>query len=198
MVPSMSVPDAGPTASRGEDETVKRLLPVVYGELRALAAHYLEGRRQHTLQPTALVHEAYLKLAKSDGTWFDRDHFVATAARAMRQVLVDHSRRKQADKRGGSAVQVSVDLGSLPSGAASDPGCGVVDLDALLVRLEAADPRAARIAEWTLFGGMTQEEIATVLGVSRMTVARDWQFARAWLASELKATHRTDPGPPPG
>jgi RNA polymerase sigma-70 factor (ECF subfamily) len=158
----------------------------------ALAAHYLDGRSQHTLQPTALVHEAYLKLARSDTSWCGRDHFVATASRAMRQILVDHARRKLAEKRGGGAVRVSVDLGSIPndrsSGGAESRDCGVINLDALLRRLEAADERAARIAEWTLFGGMTQEEIARVLGVSRMTVTRDWQFARAWLASELASS----------
>ncbi len=194
----MSDSDTGLTASAHEDETLKRLLPVVYGELRALAGHYLEGRSQHTLQPTALVHEAYLKLAKSDMAWCGRDHFVATAARAMRQILVDHARRKQADKRGGGAVRVTVDLGAIPSGSADDRDCGIVDLDQVLVRLESADARAARIAEWTLFGGMTQDEIANVLGISRMTVTRDWQFARAWLASELSAARRTDASPPTG
>lgn len=177
---------------------MRRLLPVVYGELRALAAHYLDGRSQHTLQPTALVHEAYLKLAKSDMAWCGRDHFVATAARAMRQILVDHARRKQTDKRGGGAIRVSVELDSLPHATTACRDCAVVDLDHLLVRLEAADSRAARIAEWTLFGGMAQDEIANVLGISRMTVTRDWQFARAWLASELRSTRPAHPDPFPG
>ncbi|MBL9120467.1 MAG: sigma-70 family RNA polymerase sigma factor [Phycisphaerae bacterium] len=192
----MSDPERGPISSDSDDESVKRLLPVVYAELRALAAHYLDGRSQHTLQPTALVHEAYLKLAKSDMAWCGRDHFVATAARAMRQILVDHARKKHAEKRGGSALRVTVDLEAIPQASTAERDCAVVDLDHLLVRLESADSRAARIAEWTLFGGMGQDEIANVLGVSRMTVTRDWQFARAWLASELKAPRPADAVPP--
>lgn len=170
-------------AQPGDDQTISQLLPVVYGELRALASSYLEHKPGHTLQPTALVHEAYVKLIGPDRAWSGRDHFIATAAIAMRQVLIDHARRKNADKRGGGAVRASVDLGNV---AGSSRDMRVLELDELLTQLAQADARSARIAEMYLFGGMTQEQMARVLGVSRATVVTDWQFARAWLASKAK------------
>jgi RNA polymerase sigma-70 factor, ECF subfamily len=178
-------------ARPGDDDTVGKLLPVVYAELKALAGSFLQGRPGHTLQPTALVHEAYMKLAANDREWAGRDHFIATAAKAMRQVLVDHARGKSAVKRGGGRNRSDVSIETIADG----PGAGrarsgaaaremrVLELDDLLNRLAKDDPRAARVAEMRLFGGMEQEQIARVLGVSRMTITTDWQFARAWLAS---------------
>lgn len=181
----------------GDDDSVSKLLPLVYAELKALAGSYLAGRPEHTLQPTALVHEAYMKLVSKDREWAGRDHFVATAARAMRQVLVDHARSKGRDKRGGGVRRADLCMETIADGPGSSPrdpgGRGgremrVLELDELLTRLAKDEERAARVAEMRLFGGMEQEQIARVLGVSRMTVTTDWQFARAWLASEYKGT----------
>ena len=171
-------------AKPGDQETITRLLPLVYGELRALASSYLEHRPGHTLQPTALVHEAYLKLVGGDRAWSGRDHFFATAALAMRQVLVDHARRRTAGKRGGGAERAAIEVAEIEAGGASTRELRVLELDELLTTLGRADARAAKIAELHLFGGMTQEQIAGVLGISRATVVADWQFARAWLASK--------------
>lgn len=196
-----SVAELLSSAQSGDDDTVSKLLPVVYAELKALAGSFLQGRPGHTLQPTALVHEAYMKLVAKDREWAGRDHFVATAARAMRQVLVDHARGKNADKRGGGAARADVNIETVadaPGRARGSGGAGsrelrVLELDDLLTRLAKDDARAARVAEMRLFGGMEQEQIARVLGVSRMTVTTDWQFARAWLASqygtEAEASH---------
>lgn len=183
-------------AKPGDDDAVSKLLPLVYAELKALAGSFLAGRPEHTLQPTALVHEAYMKLVAKDREWAGRDHFVATAARAMRQVLVDHARGKNRDKRGGGAARADLCMETIADspGRAGGPSGGrgggremrVLELDELLTRLATDDERAARVAEMRLFGGMEQEQIARVLGVSRMTVTTDWQFARAWLASEYK------------
>ncbi len=182
------------SAKPGDDGSVSQLLPMVYAELRALAGSYLQGRPGHTLQPTALVHEAYMKMVSRDRQWSGRDHFVATAARAMRQVLVDHARAKNRDKRGGGLAREPLTIATVPD-APGRPGSirgdsrelRVLELDELLTRLARDDERAARVAELRLFGGMEQEQIARVLGVSRMTVTTDWQFARAWLASQYGA-----------
>lgn len=175
--------------SEDRDDGVERLLPLVYAELKALAGSFLRGRPGHSLQPTALVHEAYMKLASKDRHFAGRDHFVATAARAMRQVLVDHARGKTRDKRGGGEPRHRVRISAI-SEAENGPGTPssrelrVLELDELLTRLSRDDERAAKVAEMRLFGGMDQDQIARVLGISRMTVSADWQFARAWLASE--------------
>lgn len=187
-----SVAELLAAAQSGDDATITRLLPLVYDELKALAGSYLSRSPGHTLQPTALVHEAYMKLVGGDKAWSGRDHFIATAAKAMRQVLVDHARRKHADKRGGSAANkadVSIDtiVESKPMSGDGSREMRVLELDDLLTRLAGADPRAARIAEMRLFGGMNQEQIAGVLGISRSTVVTDWEFARAWLAGKAKA-----------
>lgn len=167
----------------GDQETISRLLPLVYGELKALASSYLDRKPGHTLQPTALVHEAYLKLVGNDRAWDGRDHFIATAAIAMRQVLVDHARKKTAAKRGGGSPRANVTMDGFES---STREVHVLELDELLTHLARADERAAKIAEMHLFGGMQQDQIARVLGVSRATVVTDWQFARAWLASKTQ------------
>lgn len=170
--------------------SVGTLLPLVYKELRALAADQLKRRPGHTIQPTALVHEAYIKMAGSEKAWASRDHFMATAATAMRHVLVDRLRRRSADKRGGDARRADIDINLVADDSASGltlGGVRLLELDELLIELAKADPRAAAGVEMRLFGGMDQQAIALVQGVSRTVVASDWQFARAWLASRMTA-----------
>ena len=178
---------------REQGSSMEQLLPLVYAELRTLATKYI-GREggAHTLQPTALVHEAYVKMANGqDARWGDREHFMAIAAIAMRQVLVDHARRKGADKRGGGMRREDVSIEGLDGGSGGSGGVTsrelrVMELDELLVKLAKLDERSARVAEMRLFGGMQHEQIAAVLGISRTRAAADWQFARAWLASEIR------------
>ncbi|MBI1304256.1 MAG: sigma-70 family RNA polymerase sigma factor [Phycisphaera sp.] len=180
-----------PDAIEEKSESPRRAVPlveVVYSELRGLAASYMRGQKgSHTLQPTALVHEAFLKLAKVDPRSFtDRAHFLAVAATAMRQVLVNHAEARAALKRNGG--RTAAELGD---GVAA-PDLGLAEIDVLIVeealrRLEALDPRKARVVEAKIYGGLTHEEIATVIGVSLTTVEGDWRMARAWLAKELRA-----------
>jgi len=157
------------------------LLPKVYGELRALAASYFRGRGANTLQPTALVNEAFLRLAKHDGEIKDRAHFFAVAATAMRQILTDRARRRRALKRGGPEKE-RVTLSGI---AAPDGGIDLLVLDDLLSRLAALDERQARLVELRFFAGLTEDEAAESLGVSLRTVQKDWRKARAWLLAEL-------------
>ncbi|MHC5115257.1 MAG: sigma-70 family RNA polymerase sigma factor [Planctomycetota bacterium] len=168
-----------------KDAATERLLPLVYDELHGLARHFFERQGPgHTLQPTALVHEAYLKLVGNpDKHWAGRDHFFAVAANAMRQILVDHARRKRASKRGGDRGRVTLD-----EAISDDIGRDVdyVDLDAALAKLEAMDERKAKVATLRFFGGLTSEAVADMLGVSRQTVAGDWTVARAFLHQELQ------------
>jgi RNA polymerase sigma factor (TIGR02999 family) len=166
--------------ARGDKDAAERVFPLVYDQLRRLAARQLRReRRGHTLQPTALVHEAYVRLAgQRAAEWPDRAHFFAMAARVMRHVLVDHARRNRAAKRGGSACRVSLDEAS-PAGRPLE--LEVVALDEALEELAALDPDQARIVELRFFAGMTVEEVAAALGVSAATVQRDWRTARAWL-----------------
>jgi RNA polymerase sigma factor (TIGR02999 family) len=161
-----------------------RLLPEVYDELRRLAARAMKDQRpDHTLQPTALVHEVYLKLASSaGGPPVDRTHLLATAARAMRQILVDHARARKADKRGAGAVKVTLSLADTP--AAPQP-FDLLDFDEALQRLEALDPQQVRIVELRYLVGLTVEEVAEALGISPRTVKRDAAMAKAWLFREL-------------
>lgn len=170
--------------SGGDRRALERLMPLVYGELRKLAWAYLRRERaSHTLQPTALVHEAYLRLVDQRGVdWQNRAHFFGIAARMMRRILVDHARRRQAAKRNAALDRLST------SGepAAAEPDPEVLALDQALERLEAMDPRQARIIELRFFGGLTVEETAEVAGISTATVKREWQTARAWLARELR------------
>jgi len=160
------------------------LMAAVYEELRALAAHALrEERRNHTLQPTALVHEAYLRLAAIDRMqWKDRQHFLIAASGTIRRVLIDHARARLADKRGAGAARVAL------TGLASEPGLDGVDavaLDDALVRLAEMDARKCRVVELRFFGGLTIDETAGALGVGTTTVEDDWAFARAWLRREI-------------
>jgi RNA polymerase sigma factor (TIGR02999 family) len=170
--------------SRGERAALDRLLPLVSHELRRLAGRYLRGERQgHTLQPTALVHEAYLRLIELDRIqWRDRAHFFAMAARTMRRILVDHARARDNEKRGGGARKVSLQLALDVSQA---PERHLVELDEALERLEAVHPRKARVIELRFFAGLNLEETAEALAISVDTVKRDWRFARLWLLRDL-------------
>jgi RNA polymerase sigma factor (TIGR02999 family) len=157
-----------------------RMLPIVYGELRRLAAGYLRRERAgHTLQPTALVHEAYVRLIdQRQIDWSNRAQFIGIAAVMMRRILVNHARDRAAEKRGGGAEHVSITLAGEGIGA---PEVNLLDLHEALNDLAETDPRKAQIVELKFFGGLTTEEIAETLSVSTATVERDWKFARAWL-----------------
>jgi RNA polymerase sigma-70 factor (ECF subfamily) len=155
-----------------------------YDELRALAARYLGAERgEHTLQPTALVHEAWVRLSAGKNQQFvDRTHFFAVAATAMRRILVDHARARAADRRRHVQASVSITSAGLEAEAVD---VEVLELDDLLAQLARFDARKARMVELRFFGGLSNEQIATVLGVARSTVAEDWVVARAWLAARL-------------
>ena len=168
----------------GDADARDRLLPVVYDELRRQARRYMAHESAgHTLQTTALVHEAYLRLVDQRGArWESRTQFFAVAAQLMRRVLVDHARAHGAAKRGGAAVAAPLEHDTAP---APEPDVDVVALDEALTRLAALDPRHARVVELRYFAGLGIEDAAEALGVSRATVNRDWQMARAWLRREL-------------
>lgn len=169
----------------GDPQQAGELLSLVYDELRALARrHMLREREGHTLQPTALVHEAYLRLVDSDPVrWTDRAHFFRLASRAMRQVLVDAARQRDAAKRGGAGrQQVTLEPEMLSD---ERTGCDVLGLDEALARLGQLDPALERLVELRFFTGLTLDEVAVALGVSRRKVANDWAAARLWLRREL-------------
>lgn len=169
----------------GQRDAEAQLLTLVYDELRRLAASYLRRERpDHTLQATALVHEAYLRLAGQDVTWQNRSHFFGVAAQVMRRVLVDHARAHCADKRGGGGVKLSLEDVALMSDAETRE---MVDLDGALTRLEAIDPRQVRVIELRFFAGLSIDETAQVLNCASRTVTRDWRMAQAWLRRELGA-----------
>jgi RNA polymerase sigma factor (TIGR02999 family) len=172
----------------GDPEAFDALLPRVYDQLRGLARARLRGERpDHTLDTSGLVHEAYLRLAAGAAPdWQDRSHFFAVASTAMRRVLIDHAKHRQAQKRGGSAVHVALDLASWHDGGApnAEPDA-LLALDEALTRLETLHPRQAKAVELRYFAGLTLEEAAHVLGTSAPTVLRDLRFAQAWLARSL-------------
>src|SRR5438445_6607175 len=170
--------------SRGNDAALAGLTPLVYEELRRLAHHYMEGQRpDHTLQTTALVDEAYLRLAdQTSPSWQNRAHFFAVAARAMRQILVNYAKSSRAQKRGGGALKVELDEAAIVSPEQSKE---IVDLHEALERLATLDSRKARVVELKYFGGRNHDEIAAVMKISTVTVRRDWVFAKAWLYTEL-------------
>jgi RNA polymerase sigma factor (TIGR02999 family) len=185
----MAEPERAVTAllrdwSGGDQAALERLMPLVYAELRKLAASYLRSERpNHTLQPTALVNEAYLRLVdQRNVNWQNRAHFFGIAAQMMRRILVDHARRRQAGKRDAAPylLQASADL---PGGFRD---LELLALDEALRGLAALDTRQARIVELRFFGGLTVEETAEAAGVSPATVKREWRTARAWLAREIR------------
>jgi RNA polymerase sigma-70 factor (ECF subfamily) len=170
-------------ASGGDAEASARLVELVYAELRGLAGSYARGRPEMTLEPTAVVHEAFVKLVDgSPSDYQDRAHFFAVAATAMRQVLSDHARARSAQKRGGAWDKVSLDPGLL---AASSDGLDLVALDDALRELALYDERKHRVVELRFFGGLTVEEVAKTLGLSTTTIESEWRAARAWLAVRL-------------
>lgn len=166
-------------------QVLEQLAPVVYDELRTLAAAQLRRERpDHSLQPTALVHEAYLRMRGDDRVlWEDRRHFFRAAARAMRRILIEHARRRGRQKRGGGRVRVSANALAAPTW--DDPD-HLLALDEALRRLEGQDPRSAEVVQLRYFGGLSVRETAEALGMSERTVKREWAFARAWLRNALE------------
>ena len=177
--------------SDGDSRALDRLTPIVYDELRRLARHYMRGERAgHSLQTTALIHEAYLRLVDYKRMrWQNRAHFVAVSAQAMRRILVDHARRRNM-KRGADQERVSLDDAALVSIA---PSTDVVALDDALKALAERAPRKAQVVELRFFGGLSVEETAEVLHVSPITVMREWKSAKAWLYRELSGETRNGP-----
>lgn len=203
MTGSHDVTDLLANYRAGERGAVERILPVLYDELRELAARELRGeRRDHTLQVTALVHEAFLKLVAQDRQdYSNRAHFLAIAAQAMRRVLLHHAEKRRAAKRGGGGARVTLHEAQL---FVEDRSADVLAVDEALQRLATLDADKARLVELRYFGGMTAEECAEALGMSQRTVEREWRFARAWLRADLtrgeadETPNRsgTDPSPP--
>lgn len=173
---------------QGDDGALAELAPLVYEDLRRLAHHYMNGQRaDHTLQATALVNEAYLRLSdQTNPNWQTRAHFFAVAARAMRQILINYAKSYCSQKRGGGALKVVLEEAALVSPEESK---AIVDLHEALDGLAKIDPRKGQVVELKYFGGLNYDEIAEVLKISPVTVRRDWEFAKAWLYTEL---HRSD------
>ena len=170
--------------NKGDANAPDRLMPLVYEELRKLARSYLQRERaDHTLQATGLVHEAYLRLVdQSSMTWENRAHFFGVAAHVMRRILVDYARSHRAEKRGGDRDKLEFDEALAPSG---EKAVDLIALDDALQDLVAFDPRQSRIVELRFFGGLTNEEIGEVLGISPRTIKREWRLAKAWLRREI-------------
>ena len=187
-------PTPGATAllqrmAAGHADAAEELLPLLYGELHALASGYMAGeRKHHTLQPTALVHEAWIRLTGDAQDWQNRAHFVGVAARAMRRVLVDHARRRNAEKRGGDLRRVGLDAAL---DLFEEAGPDLVVLNESLERFERVDPELARLVELRFFGGASSQDIAEVLGVSSRTVERGWKTAQAWLRADIAGHEET-------
>lgn len=178
----------------GDSAALDALMPIVYAQLRSIAARYMRKERSdHTLCTTALVHEAYLRLLGADVSWQDRAHFLAIAALTMRRILVNHARDLHRVRRGSGAAKVSLDdaLGDAVFLSQSDPA-QMIDLDEALQKLEKQDARKARLLELIYFGGLSGEEAAEVLGVSVPTVNRDLKLSKAWLRHELQADHKAE------
>jgi RNA polymerase sigma-70 factor (ECF subfamily) len=168
----------------GNQTALDKLYPLVYAELHRMARHYMKRERQdHTLQTTALINEAYVRMVDQKNVhWANRAHFFAISAQIMRRILIDHARRNAYAKRGGAAQQVSLDEAAV---VAKDGGSLLLLLDEALQRLAKLDPRRSQIVELRYFGGLNNQEISGVLKVSENTVTRDWNMARAWLYQEL-------------
>ena len=175
--------------SEGDQEALNKLIPLVYDELHKLASRYLRReRRDHTLQTTAVVHEAYLKLVNQrDANFENRLHFFAVAAQIMRRILVDYARRHHASKRGGDLYKLSLDEALVTS---EEKGADLLALDEALERLAAIDPRQSRVVELRIFAGLTLEETAQALNISPSTVRREWSMAKAWLHRQIKNNDR--------
>lgn len=174
----------------GDESSLQRLMVLVHDQLHKQARRYLAQEREgHTLQPTALVNEAFLKLADADIEWKDRVHFFACAARTMRQILADHARAHGAKKRGGDALKVSFDEHLI----GDDTTTTAIDLHTSLERLERQDPRKAQVVELTYFGGMKSKEVAQALDIGVATVGRELRMARAWLQREMDRVSRPEP-----
>jgi RNA polymerase sigma factor (TIGR02999 family) len=169
---------------KGDDFALEQLMPLVYDELRQMARRYMRGQPSgHTFQSTELIHEAYLKIAKQDEhNWQNRAHFFSVAAKAMRQILVDHARSKNSKKRGGLIEKITLAENLAASANRSEQ---IVALDSALKELEILDKRKSRVVEMKFFGGLNLEEIGEVLKISPETVKRDWSFARTWLSRKL-------------
>ncbi len=174
-------------SSSGDEEALNRLLPLVYDELRRLANRYLNRERSdHTLQATALVHEAYLRLIDQKVSWANRAHFFGVAAEMMRRILIDHARSRQAAKRGSGGIKVSLDdVLEITDERAAD----LIALDEALKALADFDAQKARVVELRFFGGLSIEETAAVMGVGTATITRQWRLAKAWLYHELNKTN---------
>jgi RNA polymerase sigma-70 factor, ECF subfamily len=170
--------------SDGEESALEELMPLVYDELRVMAKRYMNSQPSgHTLQTTALIHEAYLKLAANkEKHWENRAHFFAVAAQAMRHILVDHARSHQAARRGGATEKISLEEAAFVS---PERASEIVALDDALKSLERLDNRKSRVVELRYFGGLSVEETSSVLKISPETVLRDWRFAKTWLLREL-------------
>jgi RNA polymerase sigma-70 factor (ECF subfamily) len=178
---------------QGDRAAESRLLEMVYGELHRIAQRYMRGERDdHTLQATALVNEAYLRLVdQKDKTWQNRAHFFAVAAQVMRRILVDYARQHCAQKRGGIQQKLELDADLLIS---QQPSEMLLLLDGALERLKVFDPRQSRVIELRFFGGLTNEETAEVMGIGARTVKRDWQVAKSWLYGEMVRGPSDEPG----
>ena len=176
------------SAQEGDVQAAQQLTEMLYDELRELARRALASERpNHTLQPTALVNEAYLRLVTGkDSTFADRESFFAAAATAIRRVLVDHSRKRASQKRGGGMLRVPLDGLNLEQPLADED---VLELDSALLRLAQFDPVKARIVELRFFAGLTEQEVVKVMGASESTIRREWRTARAWLRSQLDQSH---------
>lgn len=184
--PSQSVTQLLNSWTAGDEAAGRAVIEIVYRELRRLAGHYMQlERANHTLQPTAVVHELYLKLFSSEPMeWRDRGHFFAVAARQLRNIILDYARARKTEKRGGTHLRLALD--DIPQiEVAIDER--VLDLDDALNRFAELDERAAQVVELRYFGGLTEGEIGEVLGISLATVKRDWDFARTWLLKEIES-----------
>jgi len=171
----------------GDNEAANQLVPLLYEELRRMAGAYLRHERpDHTLQPTALVNEAYLKLVDQNVQWQNRSHFFGVASQLMRRILVDYARGRQAAKRGGGAGKLSLDEAMI---ASPQNAAAVLALDETLSRLAEFDPQLVRVVEMRVFGGLSIEETAAALSVSPATVKRNWSMAKAWLTQEMGKTN---------
>jgi len=180
-------------AQGGDDSVMDELFALVYDTLRTLAhRHRQSWQGDYTLNTTAIVHEAYIKLVDHESQWEGQSHFLSVASKAMRHILIDYARRRKSEKRGGDAVKLSLDEVKTPSGdfliITEEKAESLVALDEALERLAEIEPREAKVVECRFFGGLTIAETASVLGVSPMTVKRDWAMAQAWLHREIQGT----------